>query len=75
MMPVHAIPFVLQKDVSRCRASNMMNIMTYYSALLIASVNMMRHRQYTRDGCRRRGRRRITVIEHVDEVHRPFAGY
>ena len=75
MMSVHAIPFVLQRDVSGTCVRRMRRFLTYHSALLIAGIDMVRHRQYTRDGCRRRGRRWITVIEHIDEVRRPFTGY
>lgn len=36
---------------------------------------MVRHWQYARDGCRGRWNSWITVIEHVDQIRRPLAGY
>jgi len=75
MMSVHAIPFVLQRDVSGTCVRRMKRFLTYHSALLIAGIDMVRHRQYARDGRCRRWGGRIAVIEHVDEIRRPLAGY
>lgn len=61
MLAMHAVPFVLHQYVSM-NPANKVEMTTYHSTVLIARIDVMRHRQYACNGCCLSYHHRIAVV-------------